>query len=177
MQIKKLSLVVMLLSLTMLLMPSAFANGCDGVIIKKWLDCGSAPTCGLGIYPEEPWVWFVGISVRNDNPYTITNVYVEDRFGAEFAVTVESGPNYGTVSLTTKGASNKVFLEWDIGSLGPGAWAGVLLRVQTDLNPAGRPEFTSCGEYYMNSGAVVKWLDDLGKQHSLETGTIMVTTY
>ena len=194
MRVKRLSLIVALLSFAMLLVPSVFAcepgDGvpCDGVTITKeplysgytypdgtWVD--SDPTSGLELYTL--YEWYVQITIKNWNSYTITNVRLADRFGAEFAVQVleYSGGSGGTAPVTwTKGNSAKVFLYWYIGSLGPGESAILVLHVWTDHNPAGKQEFTSYGTYDMNSGAVVKWLDDFGKQHSAETMPIEVST-
>ncbi len=83
-------------------------------------------------------------------------------------------PTQGTATLTTQGNSNKEFLKWEVGTLGPGGTANLVLMAQTDLNPAGHQEYTSPGTYEFNSGAVLKFLVD-GKQTSFETGSIMVT--
>lgn len=177
MQAKKLSLVVALASLTMLLVPLAFSTETCGVTISKRIVC-DGPTTGLELFTYHQWL--VRITVTNLNSYPVTNVRLADRFGAEFGVDIleYSGGTGGTApELSTIGASAKVTLKWYIGSLGAGESATVLLHVYTDINPAGMQEFTSCGTYYMNSGAVVKWLDSDGHQHSAETEPIVLTTF
>ncbi len=174
MEVRKLSLIVALLSLTMLLVPSAFANDCDGVTITKEIintcEYPSDPTCGLGIYPDEPYVWYVMITVTNLGDETMMDVYLKDRFGGEFAVAVVEGAP--PTILTTHGKTAKVFLDFEFGDLAPGDSFSVILEVSTDINPGGRPEFTSCGCYEMNSGATVQWVGG-----SASTGPIIVTTY
>ncbi len=130
---------------------------------------------GNGIIEVGELVWFLEvIQVHNPSDMTWTNTIVKDRWGAE--LDVESAtPLSGTAVLTTKGKSAKEFLEWQIGDLGPGETANLVLRVHTDLNPAGHQQYTSPGEYEYNSGAVVKFLNEAGKQRSFETGSVFLT--
>ena len=97
-----------------------------------------------------------------------------DRFGGEFGVDKMGSPNKGTISFSLSGRTEKVHLVWAIGDLEPGEIATVTLNVYTDINPGDKQEFTSCGTYTMNSGAVVKWLDDRGKQGSAVTESIII---
>lgn len=177
MRIKGLSLVLALISLTIMLVPSVFAASCDGVTLGKKIICDT-PTSGLQLYTY--YEWLVQITVHNLNSFPITDVTLKDRFGAEFGVDIVeySGGSGGAAPvLSTIGASAKVFLDWYIGTLGPDESAVIKLHVYTDINPGGNQEFTSCDCYEMNSGAVVKWLDDLGKKHSLSTGSLVVSTF
>lgn len=165
-----------LVSLTIMLVPSTFATGTCGVTICKRIICDT-PTSGLQL--NTYYEWLVQITVTNLNAYPITDVTLKDRFGAEFGVDVveySGGSGGAAPELTTKGASDKVFLEWYIGSLGAGESAVIKLHVYTDINPGGHQEFTSCDTCDMNSGAVVKWLDDVGKKHSAETLSLVVST-
>jgi len=200
MKVKKLSLIVALVSLTLFFVPLTFACGTCGVTITKeplysgytiepsghqcvlgttytgWVN--SAPTSDLELYTF--YEWWVQIQVTNWNSYTITNVRVMDRFGAEFGVDLVaySGGAGGTMPvLTPQGNSEKIFVDWYIGSLGSGQSATLVLHVWTDHNPADKQEFTSCDAYYMNSGAVVKWLDSNSKQNSAESDPIVLTTF
>ncbi|UCE37407.1 MAG: DUF11 domain-containing protein [Thermoplasmata archaeon] len=85
----------------------------------------------------------------------------------------------GSVSITLRGTpphSDKVYMYWDVGTLAPGETALLRLPVFTDRNPGdnvnfpqGHQSFSSPGYYIMNSGGVVKWLDERGKQHSAHT--------
>jgi len=188
---------VALISLTIMLVPQTFANGCDGVTITKELACGSAPTSGLDLFTE--YQWNIRITIRNNNPYPINDVRLKDKLGAEFkidsvseytftyspyerdgAVEVDGsfgalnkdGVAFGTFFVYWTGNSIKAHFEWYIGTIPAGHGAQVYMRISTDTNPAGMQEFTSCGEYYLNSGATVQW--DGG---SAETEPIVVTTY
>jgi hypothetical protein len=113
------------------------------------------------------------IQVHNPTGDTWTDVTVKDRFGAEIDVT-SVNPTQGTVTLTTKGKSEKEFLEWGIGDLAAGETVNLVLYANTDLNPAGKQEYSEPGAYEFNSGVVLKVHVD-GKQRSFETGSIMVT--
>jgi len=78
--------------------------------------------------------------------------------------------------FSTKGKSEKVFLFWDIGTHEPGEYATLYLTMATDLNPAGKQEYTSPGTYELNSGAVVKKIYD-GVQYSWETGQLSIEVF
>ena len=111
----------------------------------------------------------------------IEGAFVMDRFGAEW----EIEPPYDVpgvdmdpyplryASYWTKGNSEKVFLCWMIGALNPGETAELVFEISTDLNPAGKQEYTSCGDYELNSGAVLKFMFD-GRQYSVYTESITV---
>jgi len=176
MKIQKKFPLIALASLTIImLVPSAFANGCNGDLITKEIidtcEFNSDPTSGLSLYT--PYQWYVKITVTNNLGETMMDVYLKDRFGGEFAVgLVDSSEGLSLDILTTKGKTAKVFLDWEYGDLMPGETIWVLLLVSTDENPGGNQEFTSCGCYYLNSGATVQW-----KGGSASTGTLVVTTY
>lgn len=142
---------------------------------ERIYECGR-PSAPLAVHNlEYMYTWWIRIRVTNPpSGDPITGVIVKDRFGAEFGVAVDFCSK-GTPVLTTKGNSDKVFLEWTIGTLAPGDAATLILEVWTDINPGGHREFTSYGCYYINSGAVVKWFDIDGVKHSAETGTITVS--
>ncbi len=115
----------------------------------------SSPTTGLQLNTFYDW-W---IQIQICTPRTITNVRLSDRFGAEFGVELiaySGGSSGSTPILSTQGKSQKVFLNWYIGTLNSGECATIILHVWTDHNPAGKQEFTSYGTYYLNSGAVAK---------------------
>ncbi|UCF08714.1 MAG: PKD domain-containing protein, partial [Thermoplasmata archaeon] len=85
----------------------------------------------------------------------------------------------GSVTIELRGKppnSDKVYIYWWVGELAPGESAIMRLPVFTDRNPGdnqqfpqGHQCFSSPGFYIMNSGGVVKWDDDRGKQHSAHT--------
>lgn len=144
----------------------------DGQTYSGWQN--SDPMSGLQLFTF--YDWWIRIEICASD--TITNVRLSDRFGAEFGVEVidYSGGSSGLAPvLTTKGNSDKVFLNWNIGTICGGECASVWLHVWTDHNPAGKQEFTSYGCYYLNSGAVAKWKMNRA-QYSAETGQIMIAT-
>src|SRR3972149_6116122 len=115
------------------------------------------------------------------------NVVVTDNLGAELEL--DSGgtppwywtgpadtlyPQKGTASYTTSGTSDKVKIEWNVGTLSYGEFVDLVFYVSTDINPAGKQEYTTEGTYYLNSGPTMKYRID-GKQYSLEMNTIMIT--
>lgn len=122
--------------------------------------------------------WAFVFEFTNPYEYEINDVTVTDRFGAELEID-EPFPEtitHGTASYTTKGNSEKVFLTWDIGTLGPEETARLIIVVSTDLNPAGKQEYTSPGIYELNSGATLKFFDPVqGMQMSAVTDSIYVT--
>jgi len=91
----------------------------------------------LTIKTETETQWNLIIEVTNPFGYTMTDVVITDRFGAEIEID-EPFPysiTHGTVSYTTKGRSQKVFLTWNIGNLLSSETARLILLVSTDINP------------------------------------------
>ena len=125
-------------------------------------------------------IWEMKITVTPDRD--IFGAVVTDRFGAEieiddpFPVSItqgtawwDHGPGHGK-----KSKSGKVFLTWEIGDLTEGTTATLRFTISTGLNGAGKQQYTSCGRYELNSGAVLKFLDSNGKQVSVYTLPIYV---
>lgn len=130
---------------------------------------------GDGIIEVGELVTFrVVIIVDNDSGQDWTGVVVKDRFGAEIEVTGDNA-SQGTVTLATKGKSEKVFLTWDIGDLADGESATLVLDAETDITPGGDQSYTECSNHEFNSGAVVKFRNVDNKQRSFETGGIVVS--
>lgn len=109
----------------------------------------------------EPTAFWLSIVVTNpNNDYAIEDVVVKDRLGGDLGF-ADSEP--WPSSIDTKGKTEKVFLEWEIGTLAPGDSATIDLLVYTDINTgtgngkkAGHQEYTSTGEHELNSGATAK---------------------
>ncbi len=129
----------------------------------------------------EPVTFLQVIQVHNGSGGDWHDVVVKDRFGAELAVEVAPESAGEDVELRTtagrngRSMSEKVFLTWNIGDLADGETANLVLIVYTDLNPGGHQEYTECSWHEFNSGAVLKYRDANNKQHSAETGGIMVS--
>jgi len=119
----------------------------------------------------------MAVMVVNPSPFTWDETTMSDRFGAEldvlecFSTTPDTAPT--TVTLTTKGKSEKEFLTWDIGTLGSGQSVFMICDIVTDTNPAGQQSYSECGEHEFNGGAVLKFLVN-DKQRSFETESLTV---
>ncbi|MHC4352643.1 MAG: hypothetical protein ACYS0H_07990 [Planctomycetota bacterium] len=160
--------------------PDSNVDDEDCVIIKlcrfkihKWLWSHTHP----GIMPlpmGEEIGWVMEIRVVNTFPFIMQDVVVKDNLAAELEVDGYSAET-GEVELETKGKSKKVKLTWTVGTLFPGSRSSLRVYVSTDLNPAGKQEYTSPGCYELNSGSVVKFKDPLtGNQLSAHTGSVRV---
>lgn len=123
---------------------------------------------------------YFNIVIRTKNYYAIDaeRIRLKDRFAAELQI--ESWSLEGTYEelpeFRTKGRSEKVFLDWYIGTQQPGEYAIIRIKMSTDLNPAGHQEYTSPGRYELNSGAVVKKVYD-GEQYSWETEPLYIDVF
>ena len=101
------------------------------------------------------------VSNRTDKVWKY--VTVTDNFGAELELDpgTISGDCVGNITFETKGGSDKLVLkEWDIGTLGIDDMQMCTFQVSTDLNPAGKQQYTSCSNHDINSGAVLKYKID-----------------
>ena len=145
----------------------------DAEIICKKLTIQDEDGDGI-IEVGEPVDFFEVIEVQNPSPGDWTDTTVTDRWGAEIDLT-SATPSQGTATSTTKGRSAKEFLKWDIGTLLAGEGATLEVESNTDLNPAGKQEYSECGLHEFNSGAVLKFRNPAGKQRSFETGGIIVS--
>jgi hypothetical protein len=129
----------------------------------------------LTVHVGEEVQWAVVIDVVNPYDYSMTDVVITDRFGAEIEIEEVFSVTHGTVDLKTNGKSQKVFLKWDIGDLNHDEMARLVLLVSTDLNPAGHQEYTSPGVYELNSGATLKFKNSDGVQLSATTNHVYTT--
>lgn len=94
-----------------------------------------------------------------------------DKTGVEIVDSIEG---YGFKIFWT-GKSVKAHFQWNVGSLNAGEFKRLWVVVSTDNNPAGKPEYTSCGTYTLNSGATVKArLATTGKQVSAVSDAIQI---
>jgi len=101
---------------------------------------------------------------------------VTDNLAAELEIDQIILVTHGYADYYTTGRSDKAHLTWHVGNLGYMEWATLSFYVSTDINPAGRHEYTSPGTYYLNSGPTLKYHID-GTQYSLEMNNVMVTVY
>jgi hypothetical protein len=98
--------------------------------------------------------------------------FLQDRFGAELD---QANPgsyvaSQGWVFFSyNTGKAHQLRITWYIGNLPNGVTATLSFDVVTKLNPALKQEYTSAGLKTLNSGAVLKWRDAAGVQHSMST--------
>ena len=188
-------LVMVVIGFAAMLNPVASCE-CEDVTIEK----EGIPVCYFGGLPVSQWdndnvplntfvTWFLKIEVTNNHDYTIEDVVVKDRLGGELML-MDWDPDDGDVppdidprtitqgswGYSLHGKTDKVFLEWDVGDILPYHTATFIIGIGTDINPGGQQEYTTPGEYYLNSGATVKWIDPTdGKQYSASSNRIMIT--
>ncbi|UCD30157.1 MAG: hypothetical protein JSV03_06720 [Planctomycetota bacterium] len=149
--------------------------------------------------------WDMTITLPNNFAWAITNAVLKDNLGGNLGMADddvdndkddlidEGGPGdlpagyntipSGTLSYETKGKTKKVQLEITGISVGIGGSLDFVLGIFTDCNPgkgknAPHQEYTSPGDYELNSGATVKFIDPAtGLQLSAHTCPITVTAY
>jgi len=85
----------------------------------------------------------------------------------------KDGITFGDFFIYWTGNSCKIHFQWNIGDMTAGETEVMYLVISTDLNPAGHQEFTSCGTYFLNSGATVKGFVN-GRQVSAEAAPIPI---
>jgi hypothetical protein len=121
--------------------------------------------------------WEFTFIVKNNFDYDMVDAILKDHFGAELDYIADSV----MANLLTEydifysnGKMKQVRMEWSLDQIVEGEAFMLQMTVYTKLNPAEKQEYTSPGTYYLNSGATLKWYDDRGKKHSLETESIQV---
>jgi uncharacterized repeat protein (TIGR01451 family) len=139
--------------------------------------------------------WTIWINFTNNFGYTINDAVIKDRLGGDLevhdrdnrAITTATdtniNPDYidGTWDLDVKGKTRKVFIEWDVASVGNGNTVTLGFYISTDINTGtgngkkgGHQEYTSDGTHVLNSGATLKFTDQDGDQLSAYTDSIEV---
>lgn len=141
-----------LIVIFILLSAAVIADECD-LTINKTLIYGDTI---VPLFTELDWT--LNITVTNNGDDTQTNAVVNDVIPGEFNVT-STDPSKGSISITPKGKSSHI--NWTVGDLAPDESAILLINISTKENPPGKQEFTSCGNYSLNSGATAE-SDDCG---------------
>jgi uncharacterized repeat protein (TIGR01451 family) len=128
--------------------------------------------------------WTFTYIVKNNYDYTMTDVRVKDRFGADLDMNTDpydaDNPqgywaSAGTFSVSfNRGKMKQPRFNWNIENLAPGESVMLQVTVQTDKNPKGKQEYTSPGVHILSSGATMKWTDEDGTQWSMKTTQITV---
>jgi hypothetical protein len=132
------------------------------------------------LFTEESWV-FTYI-VKNNYEYVMTDSILKDNFGAELIHDVDTVIANLLTDWEFNLADNKmakVKWTWGLPNLEPGEAFKFEVTMSTDLNAAkdAKQEYTSPGVKYLDSGATLKWYDEAGKKHSLETDRISIIAY
>jgi len=87
----------------------------------------------------------------------------------------KEGVSFDEFHIYWTGKSVKVHFQWNVGPMSSGQTKAIYVIISTDTNPAGWQEYTSCGWYYLNSGATVKAIDAFtGKQYSAVSDRIEI---
>jgi len=130
------------------------------------------------LFTRESWV-FTYI-VKNNYGYAMADPVMKDNFGAELEYDLNtvianllSTPEFSE----SHGKSQQIRLVWTLPDLTVGEAFMLQVTMNTGTNPSNQAQqlYTTPGAKVLNSGAVLKWLDDLDVQQSLETETISVT--
>ena len=125
----------------------------------------------------EEVAWNVTITVENilnDAILYMEDIVVKDRFGGELEID-EYEVFAGLLEVTVSGKTAKPKIKWDDFSLVDGAFKTADLTVSTDENPGGQHSYSTAGEYEMNSGAVLKFIDSEGTGFQLSAHTPQIT--
>lgn len=158
---------------------------------KVVVDCTHDPWDSVPVGTDVHWFLLIEVeNIAGDAIGTMEEVVVSDRFGGDLELDDYDTGN-GTVTIRETGCTKKVHLTWsEIADLGQGDTVQLSLEVSTDVNPGsnknkdgkgrrnGHQEYTEEGEHYLNSGAVLKFVDaETGIKLSAHTPAILVTAY
>ncbi len=170
---KRLLWTVLLLSVVCLMTqvtPLAYACHKEAYLIKT--EDGD-----MRIEVGEDVVWLMHITVSNwRSSGDYTDVVVSDRLGAELEIDSPFNMTQGNIEARLTGKSLKIHLFWHVGTLAPGEEAHLFFIASTDLNPAGKQEYTSPGRYELNSGPTMIYMWQ-GHQHSYDAHSIWVAVH
>gem|GEM_PF-2472107 len=121
--------------------------------------------------------WEFTFIVKNNFNYRMLQAVLRDYFGAE----LDFDPDSVMANLVTSpaltyasGEGSQVRLTWCIGTLEKGEAFMLQVTLCTDVNNGGAQEFSSDGLHALDSGALLKWLNNKGKQQSLLAPRIWV---
>ncbi|MFX0209352.1 MAG: hypothetical protein ACFFDT_25435 [Candidatus Hodarchaeota archaeon] len=142
----------------------------------KIVDLVSTGDGDMRIETEENIIFRVTFWINNWSDDDWTDAIVTDNLNAELEVDYVVPPDIGEVYVTTKGKSETATLTWDIGIIPAHSKAKLVFYISTDINPGGKQEYTTPGDYEINSGARYKYRWD-GKQYTELLPPITITVY
>jgi hypothetical protein len=131
------------------------------------------------------WISILVEDVNGDNIDVLADAVVKDRLGGDLEL-LDSNCTDGTVDTSkVKGKTKKQFITWNIGDVADANSAELILEISTDVNPgqskkaSPKNEYTSPGTHCINSGAVLKFIDEdgTGLQLSAHTPPICVEAF
>jgi len=184
------TLLVAVTLVAMLLVVTAKQAAADVVVIER---CSSTAEeiCKTVTYDDgdgiidvgEPISYTVLITVYNGTGSAWNSAVVTDTFGSDLDLsanlsTLPAGVNLTRTTTNPKGkgtGTEKWKLNWNIGTLGAGGTATLTLTAETDINPGGNQEYTSCGLHVVNGGANLRFGRSARQQQSFNTGAIYVS--
>ncbi len=162
--------VILVFSVVFMTNHSTFASSTDGIIVSNE-NVEFSETFTLHSTEDnddicevnENCIWTLTIRITNNHDGPIHMVTVRERLGAELEIDSIETVTHGDLYNWTRGASEKVFLWWFVGELEEYETAVLELLISTDVNPGGVPAYSTCGNYYLNSGAVLKYYFDCNR--------------
>ena len=137
------------------------------VVIQKFAEGPSA----VPLHSVESWDFTV--LVTNIFDYDMTNVIVEDHFGANLEVEFADASKGTYLQYANKPGHQQKF-KWQVGDLASLETVTLKLTVSTGIDRGGEQLFTTAGHKVLNSGATVKWTNSTGKKGSAESGQVEV---
>jgi hypothetical protein len=121
--------------------------------------------------------WEFTYIIKNNYDYLMDNPLLKDHFGTEldyYMDTVIANLLTNPEFEYSNGKNKQLRLEWTLPDITTGEAFMLQLTTYTKTDPGGNQIFTIPGEHMLNSGANLKWYNNLGKKQSLTTDTISV---
>lgn len=174
---KKILALVLFASVLMVTQAVSFVGACHKeatITYEQW------PNGIIEVNEEVQWLITIVVGngyIPGSGPGVVFHdVVVTDKLGAELEIDLPFPVliTQGTVGYYTTGKSEKVHLTWYVGDIGYMEFPTLMFYVSTDINPGGKHEYTTPGEYCLNSGPTMKYFID-GVQYSQELNSIMIT--
>ena len=114
-------------------------------------------------------------NITGDEIESMKDIVVQDRFGGELEIDSHEVSS-GSLEVKLSGKTEKPKIKWNgFSLLVDGAFETAGLIVSTDINPGGQQSYSTAGEYEVNSGAVLKFIDSEGTGFQLSAHTPQIT--
>ncbi|MEM2900515.1 MAG: hypothetical protein QXT63_06950, partial [Thermoplasmata archaeon] len=121
-----------------------------GTSIEAWFELVAGSST---VITHTPASWHIRLTIKPIGEGNVTNITAKIAFGAEFHITSVYASS-GSVEKTSSGNGqmNSTKVTWRIDSLIDDESLDIILS--TSLNPAGKQEFTSAGNYRLGSATI-----------------------